>query len=92
MFSLPFARRIRLRRTKRRGYLYIAVVFTTLIVGAIAMTGLSLQADNLAANREGGQWAQARALADSGVQWGLAKIKSNSNWRTAHTHGVTISP
>ncbi len=73
MFSLPFARRIRLRRTKRRGYLYIAVVFTTLIVGAIAMTGLSLQADNLAANREGGQWAQARALADSGVQWGLAK-------------------
>ncbi len=73
MFSLPFARRIRLRRTKRRGYLYIAVVFTTLIVGAIAMTGLSMQADNLAANREGGNGHRPVPLPIAAFNGGLQK-------------------
>ncbi len=78
-------------RKHRGGYLYLVVLMTTLVVGALAATALRLQTDVISMHRAGNDWRKAAELSDSALALAIQRINSTSNWRTTYTNGTASS-
>lgn len=71
-----------LPRQMRPGYLYVAVLFTTLIVMATVSVSLSVSTANLRAENNRNARSQALRLAESEIHRLAAKMRTSSQWRT----------
>lgn len=87
-------RRTSTRPTRRmrqaRGVVYLFVLCTSLLVVAIGVSAITLGRIELRQTRGERDAAVARTLARSAIEVGLAKIKSDENWRTTLGVGVWV--
>jgi hypothetical protein len=75
----------------RRGYLYLAVMGTAVVVSTIGLTALSVSALKLKAATANQHWLEAELLAHSAVEDALQQIKTNLAWRTSFINN-TVYP
>lgn len=69
-------------RDARSGFLYVAVLVTTVLVAVVSLAAVSVGHLELRVASQAGDLAQAQALARAGVELGVLKLNKNSNWRT----------
>jgi hypothetical protein len=74
----------------RRGALYVAVLGVAMIVSLIALAGIHLGRVETDVLSGAEQVAQAELLAQSAVEIALARIKTNSSWRTTYASGTEV--
>jgi hypothetical protein len=70
---------------------YIVVLSLGMLLTVI---GLALVASGRRATRTAallGDADEAAVLAESGVEWGIAALAANTNWRSAYTHNVEVA-
>ncbi|MEM8668357.1 MAG: hypothetical protein AAGG48_12640 [Planctomycetota bacterium] len=87
------ARRIetnRMRHGKRNpeGFLYVAVLFTSLVVMVAVATALSISTMTVRSENVRSGQSVAVWIAESEVQRQLAMVSSDAAWRDSHTHQV----
>jgi Tfp pilus assembly protein PilX len=81
-------RRKSLQRAKRRsGYLYVAVLFTTLIISAVVTASLTVSTSNARSSADRSNRKSALRLAESELHRVAARLSDQSSWRTDHTSG-----
>lgn len=78
-------------RGVRRGMVYLFVLCMSLLVVVIGVSAVSLGRIRLRESRATAETAQARSLARSAIEIGLAKIKADDNWRTTLGVGVWMA-
>jgi hypothetical protein len=78
----------RRRFPRRRGYLYVAVLFVSTIVGVIGLSAVSVARLQLRATTESTDAANASLLAQSAVEHALSTIEADLNWRTTYSENV----
>lgn len=71
----------------RRGTIYVAVLGVALIVGAVSATAIHLARTELHQAVTADEIARARLAAQSGIEYAIAVINSNDNWRSDYTNG-----
>ncbi|WP_145288787.1 hypothetical protein [Pirellulimonas nuda] len=75
-------------RTRRPGYLYVAVLMTSLLISAMGLTALSVAALRLRCSTASTDWTAAAALAQSAIEDAVLKVSLDNAWRTKNTHNV----
>lgn len=75
-------------RGRRGGYLYVAVLTTSVIVSAMGMAAISVALLDLRAAQSNADWAAAQSLARSAIEDAVLQIDKNAAWRTTFTHNV----
>ncbi|MDG2224426.1 MAG: hypothetical protein P8L85_23800 [Rubripirellula sp.] len=80
------------RRSQRQrdGYLYVAVLFTSLVVLTAATTAFSISTSTLRSENDRTNQDDALWLAESEMQRQLAIIKSSGTWRNKHTNDTFV--
>ena len=73
---------------RRSGYLYLAVLFTSLIIAAVATASLSLSTANNRSEINRANRLSAVRLAESELHRIAAQIQDSDEWRTAATNNV----
>lgn len=79
------------RSRQRGGYLYVAVLFTTLIVAGSIATAISLDTTRLKTENSQTDRGFAIRLAEAELHRVAIQLSSDSNWRDNHTHGLVSS-
>jgi cytoskeletal protein CcmA (bactofilin family) len=77
-----------LPRQRRRGSAYLVVLGVTLIVSAIAYSGILMVRARARMVSETSDAAEARQIARDAIEIGKQWIHSDANWRTTRTSGV----
>lgn len=77
----------RLTRSNRRGYLYLAVMFTTLLVAGTIATAVSLSTTRLRMITGEAERMAALRLAESEIQRTLQSLNNDSRWRETLVSG-----
>ena len=75
-------------RRRRAGAAYLLVLSAGMLLSVI---GFGILSSSRSATRSAGQAAdldEAAALAEAGVEWGMAAVAANTNWRTTYASGV----
>ncbi|MEQ8210418.1 MAG: hypothetical protein RH917_11350 [Lacipirellulaceae bacterium] len=72
----------------RRGSAYLSVTGASLIIAMISLTSMHLARLELRDSVSRGDMAYAQRLAQSSVEFGLARMELDANWRTNYTHNV----
>jgi type II secretory pathway pseudopilin PulG len=87
-------RRKTLSRMKRarRGYLYVAVLFTTLIVSTMGLVALSTAALRTRSTIDANDRLTAEALARSAIEDAILRVRGESNWRMVFANNVEYPP
>ena len=75
-------------RRARRGYLYVAVLFTTLMIVAVVTASLTVSTANSRAETDRGNSASAIRLAESEIHRLAAIMQSDDNWRVTEVNGM----
>jgi hypothetical protein len=83
--------RMRRRPKPMTGFLYVAVLFITLIVMATVAAGLSISTSSLRGDTDRSSRLEALRLAESEIHRQAALMKTSSSWRTAATNNVFSS-
>ena len=95
MSMIPYKLRIdckkRFLSKKRAGSIYIVAMGTSLIVVCLAMASLQAVRVQRRINDELSQIANAKKLAQSGIEFAQQKIITDSAWRTYFTHGTPVT-
>lgn len=73
---------------RRGGYVYLAVLFTTLIVAASVAGALSISTSNIAAQNDRNHRFAALRLAESELHRWAAALQSDASWRTKFENNV----
>lgn len=73
---------------RKSGILIVAVMLTTVLVAMFIGAALSLAPFSLARGAKDQDWHQARAAAASGVEYALARLQSDPNWRAQANYAV----
>lgn len=76
------------RRATRRGFALLLVLITVAIASIAALTFLASQSTMLGISENQADHAQARAVAEGGVDLALEYIGTHANWRTTMPHGT----
>ena len=76
---------------RRHGYLYVAVLFTALIVAASVTASLTLSTGSLRSDNDRINRKSALRLAETEIHRVAAYMNNQSNWRTVKTSGVFSS-
>lgn len=76
----------------RAGYIYIAVLVTSLIVATMASSAIYISLQNHTDNNLSDSSFQLASAAESAVELALARISSNSDWRASHSHDTKYGP
>lgn len=75
------------RRRGRRGIVYVAVMGTALIISIMTLAALHVVRIELRATGGLDRMTSAHNAANAAVELAIAKIRAESNWRTAYTSG-----
>ncbi|MGB7346808.1 MAG: hypothetical protein WBD20_21480 [Pirellulaceae bacterium] len=77
------------RRSRRRGgYLYVAVLFTSLIIVAVVTASLTLSTASTRSEFDRINRISATRLAESELHRVATQLSSNDQWRTQHTNAT----
>jgi hypothetical protein len=79
----------RFRHMRRSGTVYIAVLGTAIIVAVIGISSLHIARLEFKESTIVDNMSRARLAAKSGVDYVMAYLKTQNNWRTAYTSGTT---
>lgn len=93
--SNPIKRDLQLmipRKPRRSGYVYIAVLMTSVIVAALAMSSIWIARKHHLDQSTSDQAFELASAADSAVELALAKISADSAWRNNHVHNTEYGP
>lgn len=85
-------RRLGGRTQPRRGYSYIAILGTSLIVTTLAMGGMALLRVEARTALDSLHAVQARQHAKSAAELAARILRVNPTWRTTFNHGHLITP
>ncbi len=69
-------------RSTRIGSLYLSVLVTCTVVSVLALAGMRAARVHLKSTTTGVYASQARLLAKSAIELGIAQLRANSDWRT----------
>lgn len=69
-------------RHPKRGTVYVLVLTAAAIATAAGLGGIYIQRTNLRAARAAADIDRARVLAASGLEYALARVNADANWRT----------
>ncbi len=75
----------------KAGSVYIVAMGASLIVVCLAVASLQAVRVQRRINEEISQLANAKKLAQSGIEFAQQRILTDTNWRTFFTHGVPVS-
>jgi hypothetical protein len=75
------------RSRRRPGVVYVAVMGAAMVISIITLAALHITKVELRATGGVDQTTAAINASRAAVEFALAKIRSNSNWRTAYTSG-----
>jgi hypothetical protein len=79
-------------RHARRGAAYVMVLSIGMLLSVVAFAVVaSSRADSRTA-KHAADADEAAALAESGVEWGLAAVGNDTSWRTTYAHNVEATP
>lgn len=78
--------------SNRQGAVYVAVLMASLIVASLAMSSALVAYRLTRVERDEGNLRRAQLLADSGLEWAVASINQNPNWRTTLANNVDTAP
>lgn len=78
----------RCRRHRRSGHLYLAVMTVSTLVGIIGVSAITVARAKLRDTQDERDRYEARILALSAIENGLAAINKNSLWRTTYSIGI----
>lgn len=70
---------------RRGGYLYIAVLTVATVVSVIGLSAITVARAQLRSAQDERDRYEARILATSAIENGLASINANALWRTTYT-------
>ncbi|MEO1524193.1 MAG: hypothetical protein AAFX06_02100 [Planctomycetota bacterium] len=79
---------VRSLRRRRGGYLYVAVLFTSLIVGAAVAIALSLDTTRLKSQNANADRGTALRLAEGELQRLAVQLDEDASWRFNETHAA----
>ena len=74
-----------MRHSQRAGYLYVAVLLTSLVVSTMGLVALSVASLRMRSTLDANDYASAQILAKSGIEQGIAAVRSDNTWRTKFT-------
>ncbi len=77
--------------TKRAGSIYVVAMGTSLIVVCLAVASLQSVRVQRRINEEISQIANARKVAQSGIEFAQQRILTDPSWRTFFTHGIPVA-
>ncbi len=75
---------------ERRGIALMLVMVAILVTGTMAVAYFGSRDNSVAISANVEASAQARAVAESGLDLAVAILETNSDWRTLHTDGVIL--
>lgn len=81
----------RSRVSQQRGTVYVTVLGVAMIVSVIGLTSLHISRLELRQTQTLQDTAYARSVAQSSVEYAVAKIESDSSWRSNLVHGTEYS-
>ena len=74
------------RDYRRRASIYVLILGTSMIVVTIGLSAILVSRINLQGRTRANDWIAAGDLAFSAVEYGLAMIGTEPEWRTVYTH------
>ena len=86
--STNYRKRFRLRRA---GYLYVAVLFTSLAVSTMGLVALSVASLRTRITLDANDYTSAQILAKSGIEQAIQAVRSDNTWRTRFKNNVESS-
>lgn len=69
----------------RKGSLYLSVMGTCAVVGVLALAGMRAARVHLQSTTSAANVSQARLLAQSAIELGIAQLKADPDWRTNYS-------
>ncbi len=88
---IQMQRQTRTRSNPRAGSIYIVAMGTSLIVVCLAVASLQAVRVQRRINDELSQTANAKKLAQSGLEFAQHRILTDPSWRTFFTHGTPVT-
>lgn len=76
------------QRGRRRGSIYIVVLFTSLIVSVLGMSAIMISRIQRRTSQGVADATEARLYAQAALRVGLMRIEEDANWRYAYPSGV----
>ena len=76
----------------RQGSVYVAVLMASLLVASLAMAALSSSHYFAKQVNSGSDYRLAQLSADAALDWSIAHLGTDPNWRTSHIHNADVSP
>ncbi len=73
---------------RRQGYLYVAVLFTALVVSTMGLVALSAASLRMRSAIDARDWSDAQVLAQSAVEDAIHSIEAEDSWRSVYAHDV----
>jgi len=80
------------QNSTRRGSIYLAVMGVAMIVSLIGMATMSIARLQLRSSQNLQNLEEAKAISQSGIEFGMGNMEHLSDWRTDRTHGIEMSP
>lgn len=77
---------------RRRGYVYIVVILTAVIVSALAMSSVWIARKHSLEQTASDEAYELATAADSAIELALARIAADSAWRNNHVHNTEYGP
>lgn len=82
---------IRTRVRHRHGAVYIVVLMASLIVATLAMAALSSAQFYARGINRDTDFRRAQMTADAALEWAVANINADADWRTTHANNVDVA-
>lgn len=80
------------RRSHRAGYLYVAVLLTSLAVSTMGLVALSVTSLRMRNTLDANDYASAQILAASAIEQAIKEVRSDNAWRSKFAHDIESSP
>ncbi len=91
----PFTKRVHAKRSAiavgRTGAVYVTVLLVSLLVATLAMAAVSTTLYSSQAASRRGEYSQMQVGIHNALEWAVANINQQADWRTAHTNNVDTS-
>ena len=79
------------KRSRRSGAVYVVVLMSSLIVASLTIAALTSARMHSLGKSADSDSRLAQVGAEACIEWALANINADSNWRTSHTNNTDIA-
>src|SRR3954470_11820001 len=85
MQTVMFIQR-RKRKPHRQGVIYVTVLSTALIIATVSLAAIYMTRVEVDGTVSADRIARAELMAQSAIDYAMARIKADSSWRTTYVH------